>query len=116
MIAVDAASCGEPLTGRADIDVAILPGWNSDRENVPSSRRLLSQTGCGTMPAPVMKPGTCRSRRPCRPRAAWGCPLYVLVIGARGRRFDIDNDGMLDIDQIETVTEQHACWPWPSGR
>jgi hypothetical protein len=32
-----------------------------------------------------------------------------LVIGARGRRLDIDNDGVLDIDQIvEAITEQYA--------
>src|SRR6266540_5315128 len=39
-----------------------------------------------------------------------------LVIGTRWRRFNVDNDCVLGIEEIiEPIAELHAfCWPWPS--
>src|SRR6266536_4585561 len=100
-----------------------LSNVKSARENVPSSRTLMSQTGiCGVMPFPISQPrnftgAICRISSETvrfKSQSFLGSHDHCLcrrdfVIGAGGSGFHIDDHGVLNVDQIiEPVAELNA--------
>jgi len=123
MIAVDAASCGQPLTGRADIEIifAIVPELETGERSivalahVPDRNVRNDASVCDERedsPNPIRRVGRepLGAQAKAVPRTLDHCSARLhLVIPARRGRLDIDNDGVLSVNQVvKAVTEQHA--------
>src|SRR5215468_7906738 len=76
--------------------------WSYPAANQPAEETARSISGVGSKPLRLQTKATFGSIEHCL------CGLD-LVIGARGRWFDVDNDCVLDVDEIvEPIPELHA--------